>query len=440
MFKRNNYKKEINKKLQKVTILTLMGAIFATSSITASANHTVQIIDKNDVKKITTDKTEPAEILDQAGIQVTDDDLILIEKENPELIKIRIRRAFPVTLKINNKEQVFMMPEGSCVKDLISRSGLEIKEHDEISLSEDTILEPDMEVKLKKFFNVELCIADETKKLIISEGKVEESLKNSGYEIDESFIWYTDKDSEVYEGMKIRAGRETFREFTYQESIPYKTITTNSDKIYKGETKISIKGENGVREVVGKQRFLNGEIQESQETSDKVIKEPVNEIILVGTKEKPAPTPPPPPASSKKPKLAAKTYSSSINSKPASAKPQVNNSGKTFIDNTGKTVNFSSIMTGTCTAYTEAPGSAGAITSTGKHAAYGLVAVNPKVIPYGTKMYICSPDGSVVYGYAIAADTGGALMANKILVDLYYNSEKECNNFGRRPMNVYILD
>ena len=57
----------------------------------------------------------------------------------------------------------------------------------------------------------------------------------------------------------------------------------------------------------------------------------------------------------------------------------------------------------------------------------------------GTKLYIASPDGSVVYGYAIASDTGGALMSGRVLVDLYYNTLGECVNFGRRQMNVYIL-
>ena len=50
------------------------------------------------------------------------------------------------------------------------------------------------------------------------------------------------------------------------------------------------------------------------------------------------------------------------------------------------------------TAYT-----GGGITATGAPAAVGRVAVNPNVIPYGTKLYIASPDGSIVYGYAIAS-------------------------------------
>lgn len=105
-------------------------------------------------------------------------------------------------------------------------------------------------------------------------------------------------------------------------------------------------------------------------------------------------------------------------------------------DKDGKTIKYSKKIIGECTAYTAAPS---ALTSTGVHPKVGLVAVNPKIIPYGTKMYICSEDGSIVYGYSVAADTGGALMSGRVLVDLFYNTERECFQFGRRNMAVYIL-
>ena len=70
---------------------------------------------------------------------------------------------------------------------------------------------------------------------------------------------------------------------------------------------------------------------------------------------------------------------------------------------------------------------------------YGVIAVNPNIIPYGTKMYVTSPDGSVVYGYGVAGDTGGACMAGDIIADLCYNTIEECSQIGRREMVIYIL-
>ena len=62
--------------------------------------------------------------------------------------------------------------------------------------------------------------------------------------------------------------------------------------------------------------------------------------------------------------------------------------------------------------------------------------MNPDLIPYGSRLYICSPDGSYVYGYAVAADTGGALMSGSALVDVYFDTLSECYGFGRRTLSV----
>ena len=77
------------------------------------------------------------------------------------------------------------------------------------------------------------------------------------------------------------------------------------------------------------------------------------------------------------------------------------------------------------------------ITSTGTKVKVGSVAVDPKVIPYGTKMFIVSTDGSVVYGYAVAEDCGGAIKSDRI--DLYHNTHGEALIFGRKDCTVYIL-
>jgi 3D (Asp-Asp-Asp) domain-containing protein len=71
-------------------------------------------------------------------------------------------------------------------------------------------------------------------------------------------------------------------------------------------------------------------------------------------------------------------------------------------------------------------------TATGMHATYGVVAVDPRVIPLGTRLYV---EG---YGVAIAADTGGAIKGRRI--DLCYDTYAEAIQYGRRTVKVYILD
>ena len=63
--------------------------------------------------------------------------------------------------------------------------------------------------------------------------------------------------------------------------------------------------------------------------------------------------------------------------------------------------------------------------------------MDPRVIPYGTRMYIVSNDGEYVYGIASAEDCGGGIKGHK--VDLYFNTSAECFQFGVRPCTIYIL-
>ncbi|WP_346668226.1 ubiquitin-like domain-containing protein [uncultured Subdoligranulum sp.] len=78
--------------------------------------------------------------------------------------------------------------------------------------------------------------------------------------------------------------------------------------------------------------------------------------------------------------------------------------------------------------------------ASGQRLTYGTVAVNPNIIPYGTLMYITSDDGSFVYGYAYAADTGTAMMEGHAFVDLYYQTYQESVESAVVPVTVYIID
>ena len=99
-------------------------------------------------------------------------------------------------------------------------------------------------------------------------------------------------------------------------------------------------------------------------------------------------------------------------------------------------ITYSDKLSVTCTAYS-CEGYTG-ITATGTVARVGAVAVVPRYIPLGTKMYIVSTDGDYVYGYCVAEDIGGAIKGR--IVDLYFNTSEECWTFGRRAVKIYILE
>ncbi len=76
-------------------------------------------------------------------------------------------------------------------------------------------------------------------------------------------------------------------------------------------------------------------------------------------------------------------------------------------------------------------GSGGGRTASGRRAQYGIVAVDPRVIPLGTALYVDN------YGFAVAADVGRMIKGNRI--DLCYPTHREANRFGRRKVRVLLL-
>jgi len=83
------------------------------------------------------------------------------------------------------------------------------------------------------------------------------------------------------------------------------------------------------------------------------------------------------------------------------------------------------------TAYTAGSAGGDGMTASGRHAGFGVVAVDPRIIPLGTRLYIPG------YGMAVAGDTGGAIVGNRI--DLGFDSLRGAMIFGRRDVTVYRL-
>ncbi len=107
-----------------------------------------------------------------------------------------------------------------------------------------------------------------------------------------------------------------------------------------------------------------------------------------------------------------------------------------MFDENGIPLNYSRKLSGKSTTYLM-----GHTTATGTSVHPGVVAVNPKIIPYGSKMYIVANDGSgAIYGYSSAEDTGGFIyMQNGPLVDMYVWTYNDVYAWGNHPVDIYIF-
>lgn len=289
-------------------------------------------------------------------------------------------------------------------KTILKKAGYAISVNDEIVENSDG--ENSKDIMILRAFNVTVVSGDQTYTVETVGGTVREIIEEAraGLPDADDVVIPSDLNAMVTEGMEIVIDRVEYEDKTTEQPIAYKTKKTETKNLDKGKTKVSVKGKNGVKQIITRYKYVNGKVESSEVVETKIKAQPVTEEILVGTKVKTKPV--------KKDSTA------------------IDNNSNTITVN-GRTVRYKKKLTGSGTAYTAKPG---ALCSTGRPAKVGNVAVNPNVIPYGTKLYITSADGKYVYGYAVAADTGGALKSGRVLCDLYMNTQRECLNFGRRKL------
>lgn len=294
-----------------------------------------------------------------------------------------------VSLIIDGKERE-VITYTSTVEELLKSEGIELSADQEIEPAKDTKISKNMDIVIKSPQEYKIKEGDkiEVKKAIGD--NVAEVLEDLNIVIDGDDVVTPKLNSPISAGKTIsieRVYRETYQSAT---EIPFETTKVANDNMYKGDEKVVQKGVAGRRIDTIQNTFVNGALVSIDTLSSAVESEPVNAIVEYGTKEVP----------------------SSVQG-----------------------MNVKKVIVMQATAYDP---SAGTKTAMGTRARVGAVAVDPRVIPLGTKLYIESMDGFPTYGYAVAEDTGGAIKGNRI--DLFYNSNAEANRFGRRNVKVYVLE
>jgi 3D (Asp-Asp-Asp) domain-containing protein len=218
--------------------------------------------------------------------------------------------------------------------------------------------------------------------------------------------------SKITAGMKIELSSIEDRIETENVEIPFESEKIETDELEIGTEKVEVKGIKGMKKVTKKVHYVGGVQVGEPEVSEKVTVEPVAEKILVGTHDTKA----------------------EEEAKRKAEEEEKAKSGVNTYRGKSSTFNYSAVYTMNASAYAPVVaccGKSDGITASGMKAGYGVVAVDPRYIKLGTKLYV---EG---YGYAIAADTGGAIKGYKI--DLCYNTYKEAVNYGRKNVKVYVL-
>ena len=214
-------------------------------------------------------------------------------------------------------------------------------------------------------------------------------------------------DTQTYDGMVLRVDRIVTLQETYTTTIAHEVYYCNDPAIPKGTQDVLTPGEDGEMLCTAGVTYVNGEESERTVLSQTVTKMPTTEVIGIGTGA------------------------------------QTGEEGELVIGDgyillpTGELLTYTRTDTVRATAYTHTDAGCDFTTATGTTVHRGTVAVDPRYIPYGTRMFIMASDGSYVYGIATAEDCGGDIKGDRMV--LYLPTFDECMEFGRRRCTIYFL-
>ena len=233
-------------------------------------------------------------------------------------------------------------------------------------------------------------------------GTVADALKRAGITLEGDDYTEPALDQLVSAGSTITVHRVDYTDRVETQAIPYDTEYVYTSLYFRntGRTTTVRHGAEGQQTITTRDRYVDGELENSIVVDSTTTVEPTNHIV--------------------------KTYGAG-----APVSPLTGPDGTT-----NAPASYSKVLTGKATGYYSKTGKG----SSGLGLGYGTVAVDPDVIPYGTKLYITSTDGKFVYGYAVATDTGIAVQKGQILVDLFYETYAESVINGAIQVNVYVVE
>lgn len=289
------------------------------------------------------------------------------------------------------------------VSEFLAENNVELDEFDRVSMLMEDELYDEARLVIRKGRKFTLNIDGNIEIITTTKKTVREAFEEAGVLVSDADRVEPGLDTLVEPDMNVSVFRVSNELITIDTEIPFKSREVSDSSLAKGKTKVKVRGVNGLKRTVYSITTENGVETKREIIEQTTLREPTTRVIAVGTK-------------------AVAKSSGGV---------------KSVTTNAGQTLNYSKKFTVSATAYTAASGKK---TASGRVAQYGVIAVDPKVIPLGTKLYVESTDDgkSWQYGYCVAGDTGGAIKGNKI--DLFFNSRSECLQFGRRSAIVYVLN
>ena len=309
-------------------------------------------------------------------------------------------RAFAKTYVITDGNRVITYTTlATDPAEILSQAGMSLEDHDSHTTADGETIA----------LHVQLLWRGEAMS-VTSEGEtVAQLLDRLGLEATPRDTLSHPLDSPVTDGMVLQVDSTITRQETYATTIPHEVYYCADTSLPVGTEEVLIRGRDGELLHTAEVTYLNGQEVHREELTQTQTIAPITEVIAQGTAQPEAEEPP--------------------------AMPVIEDGY--IIMPSGEILTYCKTDYVTATGYTHTDAGCDMITSTGTTVHYGTAAVDPRFIPYGTRMLIVSLDGERYYGIATAEDCGGAIKRDRM--DLYFPTYNECIEFGRRRCIIYFL-
>lgn len=265
--------------------------------------------------------------------------------------------------------------------------------------------------------DITLVVDGKKKEISTFTGNVEELLIEQEVKYDTNDIINLPLDTKLTDGMNVEVTDVMVKIEKESKVVDFETEIVKDREMKKGTTSVSVEGKNGENELLYEVTYHNGKQVGKKFIEENVITNPVNKVVKEGTKEE---------IKVEEVKEVKKEEEPKIIEEPVKEETTKEVEQVKETSESSEVSNLGTHMVVESTSYCQ-----GSVTATGTQARWGVIAVDPNVIPFGTKVYI--PQFDKVF---IAEDTGGAIKGNKI--DIFMNSESQCIQWGRRTIDIYI--
>lgn len=415
--------------MMKRLVISIAVLVAATAAYVLMQPETITVIDDGVAVEFETRADSVLQVLEEMDISLEESDYVTpaLSEDLPTDRIIRIERSHRISLQIGYGQTETIKTRERTVEDVLLRYGVTVREGDAVYPAVRTPISDGMTIRYQPVVSVNLIVGQEARTVYTMASDVTQLLLEEGVNITDRDTVFPDQSTLIRDGLTITVN--TNRDVVQYESqlIPFEVVEESDDTLEIGTKEVAQVGIPGLERTRYELTVENGTITNRAKTKVETLRKTQPQIIKVGTKKVAEPVTEPTSASTTNPFEAEAEVEMTESPKPddvldfTSAK-QLLVEATAYTNNAEDTVTYDGRVL-TRSGYD--------VTDTIMFEGMRIIAVDPAIIPLGTRVYI---EG---IGMAIALDTGSAIKGHKI--DLLMDTKEEAVSFGRKPMTIWVI-